>query len=220
MEKYISGVKLTVGEKLFQLRKDNHLTMAQVAEKAHISATTISNYESGKYYPTYDALYRLLNVYEVSFHEFCGLDLVDYERDLAVFKLYGLSEPFFRELMIRSKYAQHNDAADCINLIFEYPIFALTLFEELARFFNPAYHEQVDRFFVKLPPDGSKRVLLEPVIHTLSNIFDAKYPQTIIARFQNEAKQQQAIRAQAIESIREYDRIMKKLKDAEKKADG
>ncbi len=65
---------------------------------------------------------------------------------------------------------------ECINLIFQYPGMAFSLFNKLSRFFNACYHDQVDLLHMELPFDASKRLLLEPVIQTLSMLFDSKYP--------------------------------------------
>lgn len=39
------------GEKIARLRKEQHLTQAQLAEKLHISNKTISRWETGEGYP-------------------------------------------------------------------------------------------------------------------------------------------------------------------------
>lgn len=216
-DEYISDVAVGVGEKLYDLRKDKHLTMEDVAKETGLSASTISNYERGSTSPTYDALTKLLVVYETSFFEFLSLDLTEYKKDLEVFKRYGLSETFCWELLLSQKYRHNNDIADCINLIFDCPIYAHQLFEELHHFFNIAYHEQVDQITVELPPDASGRLLLEPVISTLFSIFNAKYPERRAEMFSSaikgQAKQQKKIQSDMVGLTRKLDRIEKKLND-------
>lgn len=169
--------KEIMGEQLKDYRIKKKMTLDQAAKKSGFSKGTISNYENGKTLPTLDDLQILLFTYDVSLYEYFGIEKVDYENDCNVFKRYGLSETFYRELAFAKKYREYNDVVNCINLIFEYPLYAFRLFEELSRFFNPIYHEQIDNLTVNLPLDGAKRVMLEPVIHTLGDIFNAKYPE-------------------------------------------
>ena len=169
--------KEVFGEQLKEFRLKRKMSIAQAAEKSGFSAGTISNYESGKTAPTIEDLQMLLFVYGVSLYEYFGIEKADYENDLNVFKRYGLSETFYRELVIENNFKAHNNIAHCINLIFECPLYASVLFEELTCFFSISYHEQVDRIALKLPLDASIRVLLEPVIHTLGSIFNATYPE-------------------------------------------
>ena len=53
-------------EILSELRKDCHLSQKQMAEMLHVSAGTISNYETGRYAPNYDTLIKLADFFDVS----------------------------------------------------------------------------------------------------------------------------------------------------------
>lgn len=169
--------KETTGELLKNLRQDRKMSVEQAAEKSGFSKGTISNYENGKTTPDLDDLRVLLFAYDVTIYDFFGIEKADYENDCNVFKRYGLSETFYRELFFAKEYGITNDIVSCINLIFEYPIYASALFKELAHFFNVSYHEQVDHISIKLPPDASMRLLNEPIFQTLESIFNAKYPE-------------------------------------------
>lgn len=208
MERYIGNSELTIGEKLNQLRKDKNFTLEQVEKFAQISKSTISNYENESTSPTYENLRKLLKVYDVSPQEFFGLDLVRYERDLEVFKAYGLNETVYRELVMSAKYRQNNEIADCINLIFDYPLYAFKLFRELDKFFNPIYYKEIDPLLKDYPQDGTQRVLLEPVIYILIKIFNAKNAEVLCEHYQNEAEQQQKIHAQIVQTARENEEIL------------
>lgn len=167
--------KEIIGEQLQEFRKKRKMSIEQVAKESGFSEGTISNYENGKTVPTLDDLRILLFTYDVTLYDFFGIEKADYENDYNIFKRYGLNVTFYRELVLAKKYRIHNDIVNCLNLIFEYPMYAFTLFEELTRFFNPANHEQIEKLLVELPFNGANRVLLEPVIHTLGNIYNAKY---------------------------------------------
>ena len=53
-------------EILSELRKDRHLTQRQMAEVLHVSMGTISNYETGRYAPSYDTLIKLADYFDVT----------------------------------------------------------------------------------------------------------------------------------------------------------
>ncbi|WP_251445126.1 helix-turn-helix domain-containing protein [Vermiculatibacterium agrestimuris] len=169
--------KEVLGEQLKEFRVKRKMSVAEAAKKSGFSTGTISNYENGKTSPTWNDLQILSFTYDFSLYDFLGIEKADYESDCNVFKRYGLSETFYRELFFAKKYGVHNDILNCINLIFEYPLYAATLFEKLSCFFNISFHEQIDHIPLKLPPDASLRLLLEPVIRTLGDIFNAKYPE-------------------------------------------
>jgi len=204
--------KEMMGEKLKDFREKKNMSIPQAAKKSGFSTGTISHYENGKTVPTLEDLQVLLLTYDVTLYDFFGIEKADYEDDCNVFKRYGLSETFYRELFFAKTLRTHNDIADCINLIFDCPFFASTLFEELACFFNASYHEQVDRIPipVKLLPDASIRLLLEPVIHTLGNIFNAKYPGrqkgAISSLLGQEAASQVEAQAKLFEEVKKHEK--------------
>lgn len=174
----MSETELTIGEKLEDLRKKKHLTQKQAADKAGLSPTTISNYENGTSSPSLDRLEPLLSVYGITFLEFMGVSKSEVENDWATFKRYGLNQAFFIELLISRHLKRKGDTASCLNKMFQNPVYATYLFEALARYFDPACHEQVNGLSAPLPAEASKRALLEPVIQTLGRIYDSLHPDT------------------------------------------
>lgn len=61
-----------IGTTIKRLRKDRNLTQDELAEKAGITKSAISRYESGKRQPTIDTLGRLANAFGVNI-----LDILD-----------------------------------------------------------------------------------------------------------------------------------------------
>lgn len=53
-------------EKLQQLRKQNHLTQEELAEKLYVSRTAISKWESGRGYPSIDSLKQISREFAIS----------------------------------------------------------------------------------------------------------------------------------------------------------
>lgn len=200
--------KEIAGDRLKDFRIKRKMTVAQAAKKSGFSKGTISNYENGTTAPTLDDLLTLLLTYDTTIYEYFGIEKADYENDWNVFKRYGLSETFYRELVLVKKFREHNYIVNCINLIFEYPLYAFSLFEELSRFFNPTYHELIDNLPVNLPLDGAKRVLLEPVIQTLGDIFIAKYPErqknAVLSLLGRQAADQTAIQAKLYKETEQH----------------
>ena len=49
-----------------ELRRDHHLTQRQMAKLLHVSSGTISNYETGKYVPSYETLIRIADYFDVT----------------------------------------------------------------------------------------------------------------------------------------------------------
>lgn len=177
----MNETELTIGEKLEDLRKGKDLTLKEAGDKAGLSATTISNYENEISSPTLEKLEALLKVYGTTLLEFWGVSKSEVKNDLATFKRYGLSKSFFIELLISRNLKHNSDTADCLNKMFQNPVYATYLFEALTRYFDPACHEQVNALSSLLPAEASKRVLLEPVIQTLGRIYDSLHPKMEVA---------------------------------------
>lgn len=57
---------MNFGEKLHQLRTDNHLTQQDVANRLGMTKSNISYYESGIKTPPSDILIKLANIFHVS----------------------------------------------------------------------------------------------------------------------------------------------------------
>lgn len=202
--------KELLGEQLKEFRVKRKMSVAEAAKKSGFSTGTISHYENGKTSPTWNDLQILSFTYDFSLYDFFGIEKADYENDCNVFKRYGLSETFYREVFFSKNYGVHKDIVNCINLIFEYPLYAFTLFEELARFFNTSFHDQVDLIPLNLPSDASVRFLLEPVIHTLGYIFNAKYPErqkdAVLSILGKQAESQVEIQASLFEKTQPYEK--------------
>lgn len=56
--------------RLKQLRKDNNMTQKKLADLLGVSKSTISSYETGSTYPSFDKLFRLANIFNVSLDYF------------------------------------------------------------------------------------------------------------------------------------------------------
>src|SRR5512140_653311 len=61
---------LLVGQRIRQLRKSRHLTQAELASRIGIAQSDLSRMENGEYKVGLDALFRILQVFELSMGEF------------------------------------------------------------------------------------------------------------------------------------------------------
>ena len=61
---------LLVGQRIRQLRKSRHLTQADLASRIGIAQSDLSRMENGEYKVGLDALFRILQVFELSMGEF------------------------------------------------------------------------------------------------------------------------------------------------------
>lgn len=196
------------GERLKDFRVKSNMTMEQVADKTGFSVGTISNYENGKTSPNFRDLQTLLFTYGATLYDYFGIKKADYENDYDVFKKYGLSESFYCELFFTKYCRQHDDMVNCLNLIFNTPMYASQLFEDLTRFFNVSLHEQIDLIPINHYLDTSVRILLEPVIHELENIFYAIHPERRRNQFSsllgNQVSDQLEIQAELFEKAQQH----------------
>ena len=62
-----------MGEKLRNLRIEKRLTQKQVAERIGLAISTVSSYESGSRYPSYEVLVRLAHIFHVSADYLLGM---------------------------------------------------------------------------------------------------------------------------------------------------
>lgn len=62
-----------LGEKLRRLREMNRLYAKDIADKLHVSTTTIYQYESGGTQPTPDGLIKLAEIYHTTVDYLLGL---------------------------------------------------------------------------------------------------------------------------------------------------
>lgn len=77
---------MTFGDKLRTLRKSQHLTQQQLAERLGLAKSIISYYELGERYPSYDILIKLARNFHVTTDY-----LLDVER-LRIMDVSDLSE--------------------------------------------------------------------------------------------------------------------------------
>lgn len=171
-------MKITMAEKLKDLRVGKGMTLKQAAEKAGLSASTISNYEDTENprTPTAESLCKLLEVYGVTVDEFFGIEGADYEKDLKTFQRYGFSEKFFKEFVFLEQYNDHQ-IAECLNRLFEPPLFKLTFFENLSKALDPANYKKLVSQFPEFTHEASMRFLLEPVVQSLILMLEEQYSQ-------------------------------------------
>lgn len=64
-------------DKVFYLRQKNKLTQVELAERAHLTQSTIQAYESGRAKPMYNSMAALANALEVDVN-----DLMNDEKEL------------------------------------------------------------------------------------------------------------------------------------------
>lgn len=57
---------MLLGDKIKQLRKNNHITQGELADKILVSRQTISNWENNKSYPSMEFIVLISEVFEVS----------------------------------------------------------------------------------------------------------------------------------------------------------
>lgn len=65
---------MNLGKKIFELRKNKHLSQEQVAEKLHVTRQTVSNWELGETSPDLNQAKELAKFFAVSLDELVGLD--------------------------------------------------------------------------------------------------------------------------------------------------
>lgn len=57
---------MSIGQRLAAARLAHKMTQVQVAEKLHVTRSTISNWENGRSYPDLDSLLTLSSLFEIS----------------------------------------------------------------------------------------------------------------------------------------------------------
>ncbi len=67
-------IKQLLGKRIKEIRKSRKLTQEQLAEFINIETSSISNIESGKYYPTAENLDKIINVLNVTPQELFQLE--------------------------------------------------------------------------------------------------------------------------------------------------
>ena len=64
---------VNMGDKLKSLRTEKKLTQKQIADQIGLAISTVSSYESGSRYPSYDVLVRLAHIFHVSTDYLLGM---------------------------------------------------------------------------------------------------------------------------------------------------
>ena len=57
---------MTIGERIKELRSEKELLQKDLAQKIHVAANTLSQFENGKANPSYEVLIALADFFEVS----------------------------------------------------------------------------------------------------------------------------------------------------------
>jgi transcriptional regulator with XRE-family HTH domain len=73
-------MNINVGDKIKELRSAKNLTQAELAERIHIAASTISSYEVTDRQPSYDVLIKIAALFNVTTDYLLGVsdkDLID-----------------------------------------------------------------------------------------------------------------------------------------------
>ena len=71
------NIKLLLGKRIKELRKQRKLTQENVSELIGIDTVSLSNIETGKYYPTAENLDKILNILKITPHELFDFEHLD-----------------------------------------------------------------------------------------------------------------------------------------------
>ena len=67
---------MTVGQRIRQLREEHGLTQLQLGIEINRGQAAIWNYENGVYYPQFESICRLCEIFNISLEEFMkGVDI-------------------------------------------------------------------------------------------------------------------------------------------------
>lgn len=72
-------MKNQFSERVKQLRKEQHMTLRELANKAEVSFVSLNHYEKGKYLPKVRTIYKIANALNCDFEEL--LELVKNEKE-------------------------------------------------------------------------------------------------------------------------------------------
>ncbi len=65
---------MNIGEKLKALRNSRHFSQKQVADMMGLASSSISSYEAGSRYPSYDVLVKYSRIFHVSTDYILGIE--------------------------------------------------------------------------------------------------------------------------------------------------
>ena len=80
------NIKLLLGKRIKELRKQRKLTQENVSELIGIDTVSLSNIETGKYYPTAENLDKILNILKITPHELFDFEHLD-SNDILIQKI-------------------------------------------------------------------------------------------------------------------------------------
>ena len=80
------NIKLLLGKRIKELRKQRKLTQENVSELVGIDTVSLSNIETGKYYPTAENLDKILNILKITPHELFDFEHLD-SNDILIQKI-------------------------------------------------------------------------------------------------------------------------------------
>ena len=77
----------TIGDNIAKLRKQNHMTQVELANKLNFTYQTISSWERGVSSPDVDSLTKLCHIFNVSLDVLCGIaEKKEQPRNTGLFK--------------------------------------------------------------------------------------------------------------------------------------
>ena len=103
---------MNLKDKLIKIRKDNNLTQEELADKLYISRQTVSNWETGKFYPDIETLILISNTFNVPLDDLLKTDkevVIDIDKKIKshkklIFIIILLVIVLFSSLFIGYKY--------------------------------------------------------------------------------------------------------------------
>lgn len=72
---------MRIGSRLAELRKQNHYTQKELAQKLNVSQQIISNVERGQTEPDIDFLRDMADLYNISLDQLIGRNFLEIEKD-------------------------------------------------------------------------------------------------------------------------------------------
>lgn len=87
---------MSIGQKLFDLRKQKHLSQEEVADKLNVSRQTISKWETDQSTPDFDKIIPLCELYEISADELLTGRIE--EKEIKEKKIVNREEESFRRI--------------------------------------------------------------------------------------------------------------------------
>lgn len=113
-------MKLTIGTNIRELRRKNHITQEQLADKLGVSYQSVSRWENDTCYPDMELLPALSRIFSVSIDHLLGVSEED-KNDKVIELLRQFSkaanEPWDREALISVIVALRRDYPECLSIV-------------------------------------------------------------------------------------------------------